>query len=134
LTCQSQASRALIRKLEANAGIQVALVDTQPAAGWQAMQERTVYGSVLIPLGFSQRENHSAPEPVTFYVNTQYLLIGNMLQSEVMATVMEFSASGSAGALLARRIPLQQLGGALQPVPARRSGVGNPYLNYMPFL
>lgn len=131
---RSATSRALIRHLEANAGLRVALVETTPVAGWQALQSREVYGSLLIPHGFGTRGASGSLEPATFYVNTQYLLIGNMLQSEVMATVMEFSAMGTAGGLLASGIPIQHLSGAMQPVPTRRSGIANPYLNYMPFL
>ena len=131
---QSPTSRALVRALDANAGLRVALVEDSPGAGWGAMQNREVYGMLLIPKGFELSTRRGPPDPATFYVNTQYLLIGNMLQSEVMATVMEFSAVHSAGSLLARGVPLNRLEGALAPVPARRSGVGNPYLNYLPFL
>jgi ABC-2 type transport system permease protein len=131
---QSSTSRELIRSLNANGGLRVARLDDSPRAGWQAMRDREVYGTLLIPRGFESSTRRGTPEPATFYVNTQYLLIGNMLQSEVMATVMEFSAVKSAGPLLARGIPLSSLEGALQPIPSRRSGVGNPYLNYLPFL
>lgn len=130
----SATSRELIRHLEANAGLRVARLENAPAAGWQAMQAREVYGTLLIPHGFEQSVRRGPPQPVTFYVNTQYLLIGNMLQSEVQATVMEFSVLRSAGALLVSGVPMNQLEGSLQPIPSRRSGVGNPYLNYLPFL
>ncbi|TVR54741.1 MAG: ABC transporter permease [Puniceicoccaceae bacterium] len=127
-------SRTLIRELEANAGIRVAETSGTAFDGWEALRDRRVYGVVLIPGGFERSVHRGPPEPVTFYVNTQFLLIGNMLQSEVMATVMEFSARRSAGSLLARGVPVAGLEGSLQPLPARRSGVGNPYLNYLPFL
>lgn len=131
---QSSTSRALVRHLEANAGLKVAVLADSAEAGWYAMRNREVYGTLLIPKGFEQSDRRGSPDPVTFYVNSQYLLIGNMLQSEVMATVMEFSARSSAGTLLARGVPINQLGGALDPIPSRRSGLGNPYLNYLPFL
>lgn len=133
-TDQSATSRALVRALEANAGLQVARLDQSASAAWQAMQEREVYGALLIPRGFEQSVRRGPPEPVTFYVNTQFLLIGNMLQSEVQATVLEFSTTRAAGALLARGVPMSHLADSLQPIPSRRSGVGNPYLNYLPFL
>lgn len=131
---QSALSRELIRHVQANAGLRIASRPDTIAEAWQAMQRRDVYGALLIPAHFHQPGNRAQPEPVSFYVNTQFLLIGNMLQSEVMATVMEFSAMGAAGSLVARGIPLTHLEGALQPLPVRRSGVGNPYLNYLPFL
>lgn len=130
----SATSRELVRALEANAGLRVARLDASAADAWRAMREREVYGAVLIPHGFEASARRGPPEPVTFYVNTQFLLIGNMLQSEVQATVLEFSAKSAAGGLLARGVPMSHLADALQPVPSRRSGVGNPYLNYLPFL
>ncbi|MCD8482901.1 MAG: ABC transporter permease [Verrucomicrobia bacterium] len=98
----SASSRALVRHLESNAGLSVVLTGSHPVDGWHAMRDRTVYGTLLIPAGFGDAAKRGKAEPVTFYVNTQYLLIGNMLQSEVMATVMEFSVLASAAPLLAR--------------------------------
>jgi ABC-2 type transport system permease protein len=131
---RSATSRALVRALNASAGLHVARLDESVDDAWRAMQAREVYGALLVPRGLEQSVRRGPPEPVTFYVNTQFLLIGNMLQSEVQATVMEFSTKRSAGTLLARGVPMSQLTESLQPIPSRRSGVGNPYLNYLPFL
>ncbi len=130
----SAASRELVRHLQANAALRVAQVTADPAAAWADLRSGAVYGVLQIPAGFERDARRGGAAPVSLHVNTQYLLIGNMVQGEVMAVVMDFSARRAAGGLLAGGVAPAGLEGALQPLAARRSGLGNPHLNYLPFL
>lgn len=130
----SSASRELSRTLDAAPGLVVRMRTTRLAEANAAVRRGTVEGIVLIPADFRRQLKRGETGEVTAWFNAQFLLTGNALSRELQTAVLSFSAGVSALNRLGLGESPAKVAITLQPIAARRDSLGNPYLNYIPFL
>lgn len=117
---QSSASRQLVRSLDASPGLAVSLRSTTLAYAESAVRRGDVEGIVMIPADFQRQLKRGARGEVSAWFNAQFLLTGNAMSRELQAVVLTYSDDVASL--------------TLQPFTARRDALGNPFLNYIPFL
>lgn len=117
---QSSESRQLVRSLDASPGLAVSLRSTTLAYAESAVRRGDVEGIVMIPADFQRQLKRGARGEVSAWFNAQFLLTGNAMSRELQAVVLTYSDDVASL--------------TLQPFTARRDALGNPFLNYIPFL
>ncbi|MDR9827181.1 ABC transporter permease [Vibrio sp. FNV 38] len=98
----SETSRSLIRHLNASSTLKVAEHYSDSLSAKNALIENDVYAYIVIPRDFDKQiAKKTLPQVTTFY-NSQYILIGRLINSAVLQSTGYFDASIETGKQLAK--------------------------------
>lgn len=88
----SQLSRQLSRELDASPTLAIQTSYPSVAAAKQAMVEGSIYAYVVIPRHFERDIYQNNPPEVSVFYNSQYILVGKLINSAASRTLATFSA------------------------------------------
>jgi len=131
----SQMSRQMIRHYDATASLSVSEQYTDTHQAKQALQSGDIYAYVVIPKRLSQDAYLSRPPQVSVFVNSQFILVGRLVNAALMQAQGTFNAKLDAGKVLAKgdATPTQALGKAV-PIRSQITPLFNSNTNYSQFL
>ncbi|MDF2152272.1 ABC transporter permease [Vibrio sp. CAU 1672] len=131
----SQLSRKLIQSLDASATMAVKHHFTSTSEAKDAMIEGIVYAYAVIPPQFDQDIFQQRQPQLSVFYNSQYILVGKLINSAFVQAQGYFDAQLEAMAILAKgsTTPLTAVGKAV-PVSTQITALFNRNNNYAQFL
>ncbi|GAL10054.1 ABC-type multidrug transport system permease component [Vibrio astriarenae] len=131
----SKASRSLINHFNASPTMKIAHYYPDTLRAKNALVESEVYAYVVIPKDFDkQLAKQTLPQVTTFY-NSQYILIGRLINSAIVQSTGYFNASVETGKQLAKgNQVLDAAMGKAVPIRTQITPLFNSNTNYAQFL
>ncbi|UAB68908.1 ABC transporter permease [Vibrio sp. SCSIO 43132] len=128
-------SHQLIRHYDASPSLKITASYPDTLSASQALTSGDIYGYVVIPRNSFKQTALNQPPQVSAFVNTQYILIGRLINSALLQAQGTFNAKVEAGKALAKgdTTPSQALGSAL-PSRSQITPLFNSNTNYSQFL
>ncbi|CCN81419.1 putative ABC-type multidrug transport system,permease component [Vibrio nigripulchritudo SFn27] len=128
-------SQQLVRHYDASPSLKVMASYPDTLSASQALTSGDIYGYVVIPRNSFKQTALNQPPQVSAFVNTQYILIGRLINSALLQAQGTFNAQVEAGKALAKgdTTPSQALGSAL-PSRSQITPLFNSNTNYSQFL
>jgi len=127
-------SRTIIKAIDATSVIAVSFQAVDPAQARDLMLSGRIYAAVLLPRGLENDILRGKGAEVVGYTNTQMLLPGSIISSNLAAAVATVSAGINFKSRLRRGEMADAAMAHLEPVNLDRHVLFNPQLNYMYFL
>ncbi|MCL1146478.1 ABC transporter permease [Shewanella marinintestina] len=129
----SQTSRALARQLQANPVTKPISYTGIPSAE-AAMQQGEVYALLVLPYGLKRDLLTSKTPTIDIRYNSQFLLVGKLLSSQLQASMADGLKPLGELKLLAAGVPMQRVAVNLNPVSSQTTALFNRNNNYVGFL
>ncbi|MGL5290962.1 MAG: ABC transporter permease [Vibrionaceae bacterium] len=129
----SQLSRMLTRQLKANSVTEPQSYSDLPAAV-NAMKEARVYALVVFPHGMKQDLLTGRKPTIDVRYNSQFLLVGKLLSSQIQLTLGEGLSQVARLKQLASGTPAAQVDVRLKPIKSQTTALFNRNNNYIGFL
>ncbi len=132
---KSRLSRALIRQYDANPALAIAYDYPDVQQGASALRKGIIYGLVIIPADLEKRTTLGRPPEVNVFVNSQFLLVGKMVNTALQQAQGTFVAKIEIAKNLATGAPVvdKALSAAL-PIGNQITPLFNSNNNYAQFL
>lgn len=129
----SQLSRMLGRKLQANPVISPqSFVDLSSAV--TAMKQAEVYGIIVFPYELKRDLVTGHSPTIDIRYNSQFLLVGKLLSSQIQMTLGAGLLEVAGGKLLLQGVPESKVSVNLSPVKSQTTALFNRNNNYVGFL
>jgi ABC-2 type transport system permease protein len=106
---KSSMSRSLIRHYHATPTVKVTEDFADPDAGAAALRAGEIYALIVLPENFEKDTLIGRPPQVTAFVNTQFLVIGKVINSSLMQAHSSFTARIDVGKNLLAGVQAVQL-------------------------
>ncbi|KJY68535.1 ABC transporter permease [Vibrio nigripulchritudo] len=128
-------SQQLVRHYDASPSLKITASYPDTLSASQALTSGDIYGYVVIPRNSFKQTALNQPPQVSAFVNTQYILIGRLINSALLQAQGTFNAKVEAGKALAKgdTTSSQALGNAL-PSRSQITPLFNSNTNYSQFL
>ncbi len=132
---KSAMSRALIRHYDASSALAVDTGFADPHQGAAALRTGKIYALVIIPAELEKMALLGNPPQVSAFVNSQFLLIGRIINSALLQAHGSFVAKIEVKKNLAKGVPVFDLALAdAVPVNTQATPLFNANTNYAQFL
>lgn len=132
---KSRISRALIRHYDASPSLEIAYDYLNVSLGATALRTEKIYGLVVIPDGLEKDMILGRPPQVNAFVNTQFLLIGKMVNSALLQAQGTFTTKVETVQNLAAGAPVFDMAlSAAMPIGSQITPLFNINNNYAQFL
>ncbi|PKF77467.1 multidrug ABC transporter permease [Vibrio sp. vnigr-6D03] len=131
----TQFSRELVRHYDASPSLDVQSHYTDTLSAKEALQSGEIYAYIVIPSNSFKHVLQGKPPQISAFTNTQYILIGRLINSALLQAQGTFNAKLEAGKVLLGGdiTPVQALGQAV-PVRSQITPLFNSNTNYSQFL
>lgn len=131
----SQVSRAIIRNLDASPALQVVQSYPDVLEGAAALRAGTIYAFVVMPEDLERNTIRGLAPEITAFVNSQFLLIGKVINSALVQVLSTFNAKVEVKKNLAmgQPVPSAAISSAL-PIGMQITPLFNVNTNYAQFL
>lgn len=131
----SQVSRQMVQHYDATSSLSVSAHYTDTHQAKLALQSDDIYAYVVIPKDTSKLAYLAQPPQVTAFFNSQYILVGRLVNSALLQAQGTFNAKLDAGKILAKgnATPTQALGKAV-PIRSQITPLFNSNTSYSQFL
>ncbi|MDR8522174.1 ABC transporter permease [Shewanella fidelis] len=129
----SQTSRALARQLQANPVTKPISYTGLPSAE-AAMKQGEVYALLVLPYGLKRDLLTSKTPIIDIRYNSQFLLVGKLLSSQLQASMADGLKPLGELKLLAAGVPMERVAVNLSPVSSQTTALFNRNNNYVGFL
>ncbi|USD66475.1 ABC transporter permease [Vibrio sp. SCSIO 43136] len=131
----SQLSRQIVHHYDASPSLAIKHMYSDATAAKQALKSGDIYAYVVIPKGASKDVYISQPPQISAFVNTQFILVGRLVNSALVQAQGTLNAKLDAGKVLVQgnNTPTQALGKAV-PVRSQITALFNKGANYAQFL
>lgn len=132
---KSTLSRNLVRHYNASSSLAVDDHFLSEAEGVSALRAGRIYGLAIIPSGLQEDATRGLPPTVTTFVNSQFLLIGKIMNSALLQAHNTFTAKVEVGRTMAisTPVPSQALTSVI-PIGSQVTPLFNISKNYAQFL
>ncbi len=132
---KSKLSRSLIKAYEASPALKVYDNYLSPDQGFADLRNGKIYGFVIIPHDLQKNATLGLPPTVTAFINSQYLLIGKIINSNIFQAHGTLVTTVETNRALATKspVPSQNLNSAI-PVGNQFTPLFNISRNYAQFL
>ncbi|MBD1558863.1 ABC transporter permease [Vibrio sp. S9_S30] len=128
-------SRELVRHYDASPSLKVQRHFTAPLSAKEALQSGEIYAYVVIPPNSFKQAVQSKPPQISAFTNTQYILIGRLINSALVQAQGTFNAKLDAGkVLLGGDTTMVQALGQTVPIRNQITPLFNSNTHYSPFL
>lgn len=132
---KSRLSRALIRHYDASPALETAYTYPDVQQGAAALRTGKIYGLVVIPGDLEKKTTLGRPPQVNAFVNTQFLLIGKIVNSALLQAQGTFTARVEVAKNLATGAPVFDLAlSTAMPITTQTTPLFNINNNYAQFL
>jgi len=132
---KSRTSRALVRHYDASPAIDIAYHYLNVQQGSNALRTGKIYGLVIIPEDLEKRMILGRPPQVSAFVNSQFLLIGKIVNSALLQAQGTFTAKVEIAQNLATGAPVFDMAlSAALPISTQITPLFNLNNNYAQFL
>ena len=131
----TQFSLELVRHYDAAPSLDVQNHYTDTLSAKEALQSGEIYAYIVIPSNSFKHVLQGKPPQISAFTNTQYILIGRLINSALLQVQGTFNAKLEAGKVLlgGDTTPVQALGQAV-PVRSQITPLFNSNTNYSHFL
>ncbi|GIU12270.1 ABC transporter permease [Shewanella sp. MBTL60-007] len=129
----SQVSRSLARQLQANP-VTKPVSYSELSSAEAAMKQGEVYALLVLPYGLNRDLLTSKTPIIDIRYNSQFLLVGKLLSSQLLATMADGLKPLGELKLLAAGVPAERLAVNLSPVSSQTTALFNRNTNYVGFL
>ncbi|MCG9730277.1 ABC transporter permease [Shewanella sp. Isolate13] len=129
----SQVSRSLARQLQANP-VTKPVSYSELSSAEVAMKQGEVYALLVLPYGLNRDLLTSKTPIIDIRYNSQFLLVGKLLSSQLLATMADGLKPLGELKLLAAGVPAERLAVNLSPVSSQTTALFNRNTNYVGFL
>jgi len=130
----SAASRALVARLDATAGMRVASRDGRMADARRRVEQGRAYAVIAIPGRFEADLLRGAMPRVGVLLDQQSLSTANAIARDVQQTVLTFGAERAAGLDLAEGVPPSAAQARSAPLRVELHPLFNPGIDYAAYL
>ncbi|MEE4242186.1 MAG: ABC transporter permease [Desulfopila sp.] len=132
---KSNMSRSLTRHYQASPTLQIRRDFTDPHTGTAALRAGEIYALIVLPADLEKDTVSGRPPQITAFVNTQFLVIGKVINSSLMQAHSTFAATIEMGKNLLGGAQLLEIA-LIEAVPARTqvTPLFNSNSNYAQFL
>ncbi len=132
---KSSISRALIRHYDASPSLKTAYDYLEIQQGAAALRAGKIYGLVVIPKDLEKKTILGRPPQVNAFVNSQYLLIGKLVNSAIQQAHGTFTAKVEIAKKMATGIPVFDVAlSTAMPIGNQVTPLFNINNNYAQFL
>lgn len=130
----TQTSRSVIRNIDATPSMHVAHIYSDIATVRQKMEEKDIYGYIVIPQNFEQEIFGFRSPIISFYYHYAFLSAGSTLFSEMTVLLKSIAAVPILSQGQAMGMSNQDIMSVLMPVNINNHPLSNPSLNYVTYL
>lgn len=131
----SRLSRDLIRHYDASPDLEIAYDYLNVSLGATALRTEKIYGLVVIPEGLEKEIILGRPPQVNAFINTQFLLIGKIVNSALLQAQGTFTAGVEVAKNLATGTPVFDMAlSTAMPIGSQVTPLFNINNNYAQFL
>lgn len=132
---KSRMSRALIRHYDVSPALETAYDFPDVQQGATALRTGEIYGLVIIPADLEKKTILGRPPQVNAFVNSQFLLIGKIVNSALLQAQGTFAAKVEIAKNLAAGVPSFEMAlSAAMPIGNQVTPLFNINSNYAQFL
>ncbi|MBN1989906.1 MAG: ABC transporter permease [Bacteroidales bacterium] len=131
---QSATSRKLVRMVDATPSAQVLQSYANLAQARQAIENREIYGVLVVPAHFERDIFKGVQPQVAFFYNNAYMIVGGILNKDVTTAISTFSAGVDLNIRLKKGQHTNAAMQAVMPVRVDTHVLFNPYSNYFYYL
>ena len=129
----SQVSRSLARQLQANP-VTKPISYSELSSAEAAMKQGEVYALLVLPYGLNRDLLTSKTPIIDIRYNSQFLLVGKLLSSQLLATMADGLKPLGELKLLAAGVSPERVAVNLSPVSSQTTALFNRNTNYVGFL
>lgn len=129
----SQVSRSLARQLQANP-VTKPVSYSEVSSAEAAMKQGEVYALLVLPYGLNRDLLTSKTPIIDIRYNSQFLLVGKLLSSQLLATMADGLKPLGELKLLAAGVAPERVAVNLSPVSSQTTALFNRNTNYVGFL
>lgn len=129
----SQVSRSLARQLKANP-VTAPISYSELSSAEVAMKQGEVYALLVLPYGLNRDLLTSKTPIIDIRYNSQFLLVGKLLSSQLLATMADGLKPLGELKLLAAGVAPERVAVNLSPVSSQTTALFNRNTNYVGFL
>lgn len=131
---QSAISRRFYRELNATSAVEVVMKCASYQEARDEMQRGNIYGFIMVPEDFYKNMLANKRPSVNFYVNSSFLIAGNLVYRDLFTMSNMASAAYQQEYLKAKGVGEDQIMGQIQPIVIDSHQIGNPNVNYSVYL
>ncbi|MCC5833276.1 MAG: ABC transporter permease [Opitutales bacterium] len=125
--------RQLLRDFQSVPSVSLIRMESLEAAE-TSMRRNEVYAIIHLPRELDRSINRREAASVHLFLNSQLLLVGNTLETDIQQVVQKRSAELQIRHELAQGRPMKLATSRIQPIDTQRTALSNPGLDFTPFL
>ncbi len=130
----SKLSRKIIMQIDANSALHVKGIQANLKQAGIDISSGNIYATVVIPKYFEKDVLQKKQPQITAFINTQYLLIGKMINSALSSTIQQSSARVEFVSNLRKDGQFSTAENLASPISIQVTPFFNTYQNYFLFL
>lgn len=127
-------SRDLVRQLDANKSINIDLHITDLQTAKKLIEERKIYGVLLIPYRFQQHILEGKTSPVSYYGDASYILIYSNVATAINTVASNFGATISISRKIAQGVDPAVAMNNISPFSSQLISLFNPQSGYATYI
>jgi ABC-2 type transport system permease protein len=127
-------SRELIRQIDANKSIKIDLHIADLQTAKKLIEERKIYGIVLIPYRFQQHILEGKTSPVSYYGDASYILIYSNVATAINTVASNFGAKISISRKIAQGVDPAIATSNVSPFSTQLISLFNPQSGYATYI
>jgi ABC-2 type transport system permease protein len=130
----SSSARDAVFNIDASPKVKLQRILKSTEEAVERVKNHETYGFMVLPKDLARRLATGEPIEINAYVNEQSLMLGNILSSEVLGSVIRSSLTQSAASLMASGQSYDQALANVIPIATTGVKLGNSHMNYQNFL
>ncbi|OCG19315.1 MULTISPECIES: ABC transporter permease [unclassified Gilliamella] len=127
-------SRELVRQIDANKSININLHIADLQTAKKLIEERKIYGVVLIPYRFQQHILEGKTSPISYYGDASYILIYSNVATAVNTVASNFGAKISISRKIAQGVDPAVATNSVSPFNSQLISLFNPQSGYATYV
>ncbi|WP_085247978.1 ABC transporter permease [Gilliamella mensalis] len=127
-------SRELVRQIDANKSININLHIADLQTAKKMIEERKIYGVVLIPYRFQQHILESKTSPISYYGDASYILIYSNVATAINTVASNFGAKISISRKIAQGVDPAVATNSVSPFSTQLISLFNPQSGYATYV
>ncbi|NUF27201.1 ABC-2 type transport system permease protein [Gilliamella bombicola] len=130
----SNYSRELIRQMDANKSIKIDLHIADLQTAKKQIEERKIYGAILVPYRFQQHILEGKTSPVLYYGDASYILIYSNVATAINTVASNFGANISISRKIAQGVDPAVATNNVSPFNSQLISLFNPQSGYATYI
>lgn len=127
-------SRELVRQIDANKSVKIDLHIADLQTAQRLIEERKIYGVVLIPYRFQQHILEGKTSPVSYYGDASYILIYSNVATAINTVASNFGAKISISRKIAQGVDPAVATSNVSPFSTQLISLFNPQSGYATYI